>query len=855
MKKLLGVGLACVLMLQILALPVFVWADETIEESETETALILDIPVSADTMVQKNAENNNFGARDQIYSVARQGVLSREIFLKFDLSDICDMGFQVTKAELSITAIEANNDNNAREFSIYRVLNSGGDTWTEGTGAANPSSDEYKNGTSTGVDTDLTWNNSRTMSGGDSGTDMDNVSLLHNSVDGAGKTNNLNANGRAHRDGTSTVCDITMGVQDELKAEGNSKFLTLNIVTDFHSDKPNQTWGLTIYSKEAKVADELKPRLILTLDAGDADKLAVYRDAAALDLSDYERVNRDFTLPTEGNNGATISWTSSNVNVLSIQSGQVTYTDPGTATEVTLTAVISKNGVSKQQEYKINVLPAGLQDTDLDLQGISVSYAHPSLTMELPISGTNGSTISWTSSNTSIIDPTGITTDPNDSSKGIVQVNRLAMEAATVTLTAMAAKTGCASAEETYTVEIPALDRLIADRDTYVAINNSAQTSTTVFGDSDIMKTEGVKQKIFLGFDLSRLPAGKTIKSAKLYLTKHEANSNWLNLYYMQNNNWDEKTLTGKNCDETFSAGVGEKVAEMRLGGGAKDQYTSFSADITAAVWKALGNNDKYLTLEGYKFSGCIAGENSAKSNYNSTLCTKEHAIADYSPTGDYRPYLTFEYANNETEIALIEQLKEVNLPSVITNSLTLPQTTTDKKSITWSDPTDSNYPQDCIGIEQNAAVVVPQNVETTVRLRATVTEGETSVSKDCFVTMRSPNCKYVILDPYFQSGSNLVISPLASTSLYGIRVQKIDEDVTESNLIFAVYDANNALVDIKIKNFTSENMELGEQTMIKFDSTDTISFSNKATKYKVMIWNNTNQLIPLAEQYLWSAS
>lgn len=822
MKKLMGVCLMFAMILQMTVFPVFVRADETAAEPGEETSLTLDIPVFADAMVQMNTGDNNFGITNPIFNAANQGVQNREIFLKFDLSDILNMGFAVTKAELSVTYGDQKSKltQSCREFAIYRVTDSFGDTWTEGAA----------NNAKTGIKTDLTWNNSRSMA--------ETKEPLHDSKKDAVTGNNLKVDGRPLED-DPTVCDITAGVKAEL--QDKSKFLTLNILTTYLGTE-SQTWGFTIYSKEANVDDALKPHLILTLDESEADKLAVYRDAAAINLSGNESVNKDFILPATGKNGTTISWESSNTDVLSIEDGTAKYHAPTGITEVTLTATITKGAVSKAQTYVIQVLPSGLQDTDLDLETITVAYEEPSLTMALPTSGQRGSIISWSSDDTSIIDTAAI-------SKGSVKVNRPALVNKTVQLTATATKADNENATKTFGVEIPALGRLVSDKDTYITISNTGDTSTRNYGTENFMKSGGANEKMFLGFDLSKVPTDKTIKSATLYLTRNDKNVNFLNFYYMKNNQWNETELTGKNHDDIFSDGVGEKVAEIRLGGNNKP--AKYNLDITAAVWKALGSQEKYLTLEGYKFIGTVAGESGANAKNSTGLYTKEYAIPDYSDSTDYRPYITFEYTEDAAETALIEQLKEVNLPSVIIDSLTLPQQTGDNTPIEWSDPTSNK--QECIIINNNTATVNPQTTETTVRLRATAEKDGKTVYKDCYVTMRDPKCGYVILDPYFQNASGqLLISPAADTSLYGIRIQQTIETAAGGKLIFAVYDASDTLLDTKIQDISSENMGLGRQTMIKFDD---VSFQTKPAKYKVMIWNNTNQLIPLAAQYFWSAS
>ena len=90
----------------------------------------------------------------------------------------------------------------------------------------------------------------------------------------------------------------------------------------------------------------------------------VATDKSALDTSDFSfsgsddanSVTANFTLPVSGDCGCTISWSSSNTAVVSISGGSATVTRPGDAdTAVTLTAIISKNGVSATKTLSVNV--------------------------------------------------------------------------------------------------------------------------------------------------------------------------------------------------------------------------------------------------------------------------------------------------------------------------------------------------------------------------------------------------------------------------------------------------------------------------------------------------------------------
>jgi arabinan endo-1,5-alpha-L-arabinosidase len=87
----------------------------------------------------------------------------------------------------------------------------------------------------------------------------------------------------------------------------------------------------------------------------DADIVADVKED--LSLGDTNSVVTDLELPTEGTRETTISWTSSNSDVVSEQ-GVVTRPEPGEdSVTVTLTATITKSDVTDSKTFEVTVLP------------------------------------------------------------------------------------------------------------------------------------------------------------------------------------------------------------------------------------------------------------------------------------------------------------------------------------------------------------------------------------------------------------------------------------------------------------------------------------------------------------------
>ena len=196
------------------------------------------------------------------------------------------------------------------------------------------------------------------------------------------------------------------------------------------------------------------------LDSVAADKAALVIGYAGTDSA--ASVTQDMTLPTTGDNGTTISWTSSDTTVIA-DTGAVTRPAANAAdATVTLTATITKNTESDTKEFTLTVLKdAGLSDTEsvaAAKTALVITYAQgdseTSVTqdMTLPTTGASGTTISWTSSDTAVIANNGAVTRPAANAAD-----------ATVTLTATITKNE-ASDTKIFTLTVIKKDTVEANR-------------------------------------------------------------------------------------------------------------------------------------------------------------------------------------------------------------------------------------------------------------------------------------------------------------------------------------------------------------------------------------------------------
>ncbi|WP_170315609.1 family 43 glycosylhydrolase [Nakamurella deserti] len=199
--------------------------------------------------------------------------------------------------------------------------------------------------------------------------------------------------------------------------------------------------SFSVYNRALSAAE------VGSLVPGAADTVAA--DKAALTLGNTSAVTANLTLPTAGGNGSTITWATSDATVVTA-AGVVTRsaTDRTATLTATLNAGVAPNTATDTKSFTVTVPADDSPQTKADAAAAAVTV--PNLgdvrgNLTLPTTGLHGSTIAWASSDTAIVDATGIVERPATGSA-----------AATVTLTATVT-VGAASATRVLTATVPAL--------------------------------------------------------------------------------------------------------------------------------------------------------------------------------------------------------------------------------------------------------------------------------------------------------------------------------------------------------------------------------------------------------------
>ncbi|MDQ1914460.1 hypothetical protein RAC89_29205 [Paenibacillus sp. GD4] len=219
----------------------------------------------------------------------------------------------------------------------------------------------------------------------------------------------------------------------------------------------------------------------------DAQRVAADKEALAITFSGSDSlssVTGPVTLPATGLHGSSITWLSSNTSVVSNDGRTVVRPAAGSGdATVALTAVITYNGVSETKTFTLTVKQqlTAQQKLAADKEALAITFADSdslsSVTrpVTLPVTGANGSTITWTSSYPAVLSADGKT------------VNRPAYGAgdATVVLTATLSNSGLADVK-VFTVivkqQLSDAQKVASDKEALAITYSGTDTASSVTG-------------------------------------------------------------------------------------------------------------------------------------------------------------------------------------------------------------------------------------------------------------------------------------------------------------------------------------------------------------------------------------
>ena len=187
----------------------------------------------------------------------------------------------------------------------------------------------------------------------------------------------------------------------------------------------NASVTLTATLSKGSVSDTVE-FVLAVIKAVQSDAEAVSADKAALAIGyagadTATSVTQNITLPAAGANGTTITWTSSRTAVISADGTVVRPAYTETDAAVTLTATVAKGSVSETVEFVLTVIKTVQTDAEAvsaDKAALSIGYTGSDTAsavtqnLTLPVIGSNGTAISWMSSNPATVTSEGVVNQP-----------------------------------------------------------------------------------------------------------------------------------------------------------------------------------------------------------------------------------------------------------------------------------------------------------------------------------------------------------------------------------------------------------------------------------------------------------
>jgi 6-phosphogluconolactonase (cycloisomerase 2 family) len=450
-----------------------------------------------------------------------------------------------------------------------------------------------------------------------------------------------------------------------------------------------------------------------------ADKAALQITFAAGDAA--TSVTGNLTLPTTGPSGTTIAWSSDNSGIVSA-TGKVTR--PASATTVTLTATISKDGTSQTKAFVLHVLQ--IPNTDAlsvaaDKAALQIGYSgndsasSVTANLTLPTSGSSGSTISWYAEPSGIVSSTGIVMRPSSTT--------------TVNLTATIAK-GAASDTKAFSLSVlqmPNTDALsVAADKAALQIGYSGSDSASSVTANLTLPTAGSS-----GTTIGWASDNAAIVSASGLVTRPTVTTTVnLTATIAKGAASDTKafSLSVQQMPNTDASSVAADKAALQISYSGGDSSSSVTANLTLPTSGSSGS-----TINWYAEPSGIVGSTGIVTRPTVTTTVNLTATIAKGTASDTKAFAVSVLLSDAQAVANAKSALEIGYSSgdsasSVTGALTLPTSGLDGASVSWG----SDYP----AIASASGNVVRPMATTTVTLTATIRKGTSSATKPFPVTV-----------------------------------------------------------------------------------------------------------------------
>lgn len=420
----------------------------------------------------------------------------------------------------------------------------------------------------------------------------------------------------------------------------------------------------------------------------------------------------------------------------------------------------SKEGANKPEllvEFDDRTVQADVDAAAAALTLGNTSAVQKNLT--LPIAGLHDTTITWATSNASVITADGVVTRP--------AVNQ---PDAAATLTATVSKAGATSKDVEFAITVLSNRTPLAD--TFVG-SDKPDTPNGSVSDTLITKLGGPTRKIFVKYDLSGMEGMFT--SAKFRMngvynySGNDVDASTQILIAVDDNSWDEDTLTYNTAGELLARTKVVATGSFYAGDTDDKDGTYIEFDLTDYANERLLSDDKMMSF--------VLFTTHPDTNFN--FRPKEHAD---------KPVLEVALTTEEPQVSLLRDKAALVINDVVTQDLTFAEQGDNGSSIAWTVNNSAIDP--ATGVVTRPAQGQPDAVGT---IKAVLTNGGETMEKVFAVTVpayRGVTAAYTF-EPADGAASAAEAKRLTVTATYA-------NDTTAAataQLLVAKYDADGRLV------------------------------------------------------------
>jgi len=503
--------------------------------------------------------------------------------------------------------------------------------------------------------------------------------------------------------GTPAVVSNTGVVQQPLTGDAN---VTLTATITVGSASDTKLFPLVV---KAQMTD---------LQAVAAAKAALQIGYASGDSA--SSVTQNVTLPLTGVDNSVIGWASSNTDVVTNE-GVVTQPQTGSA-NVTLTATITVGAATDSRNFPIIVKPhlSDAQGVAAAKAALQIGYAPGdgattvTQNLSLPASGAYGATVTWASSDPTLVGVNGSVSRPVTGDVPVTLTATISLNAASDSkLFIVTVKAQMTDAEAVAAAKA-ALQIAYAEGDSANSVTQNLTLPTSGSSQCAISWASSAPSLVATDGTVQRPPIGDAQVTLTATITSHQAGDTAQFLITVKGQLTDEAAVAVAKAalDIVYAEGDSALSVTQNVG------LTASGADNCTVSWESD-------TPDTISAGGIVSQPSSEPVSVSLTATITSHAVSDTKVfLLTVQPVMSDAAAVAADKAAIAIQFAPGDNASSVRGNIVLPTSGTNGSTIAWAS---SN--SDVISV--SGGVTVPSDQDANVTMTATISRGSASDTAD----------------------------------------------------------------------------------------------------------------------------